>query len=192
MARTYPRSPSPLLTPDEPELKPNSRSFADRGTQAAEADSLSARWQAAGPHPVPADGEAPEWVADTLPADGEALGPRRPGAARRDGRRLLAATREGEGGGGALAADAGGRGAVDERPVESPERRWHPIRVHFDCPVLIVRFRPRPVQRFRASGAINVTKLTITAFHVAQDLMRSYDLLTHDLTIRPSLQIATP
>ena len=190
MARTYPRSPSPLLTPDEPELKPNSRSFADRGTQAAEADSLSARWQAAGPHPVPADGEAPEWVADTLPADGEALGPRRPGAARRDGRRLLAATREGEGGGGALAADAGGWGAVDERPVESPEAMASdPCPLRLSC---AVRFRPRPVQRFRASGAINVTKLTITAFHVAQDLMRSYDLLTHDLTIRPSLQIATP
>ena len=40
----------------------------------------------------------------------------------------------------------------------------HPCPLGLSC---AVRFRPRPMQRFRASGAINVTKLA--AFHVAQD-----------------------
>ena len=82
--------------------EPPSRSRADRGAQTAKADSISARWKAAGSHPVPADGKASERLADPVPADGEARG--RPGcpggaAARGDGRGVPAEAREREGGG---------------------------------------------------------------------------------------------
>ena len=83
-----------------------SRSRADRGAQTAKADSISARWKAAGSHPVPADGKASERLADPVPADGEARG--RPGVPRGDGRGVSAEAREREGGG-EHAAELGGR-----------------------------------------------------------------------------------